>query len=791
MGGGRSWRTRCSRAVAGIGGDGRRRCSCGSDVDARNNGSARGLASQSESNHQSNNFRNGGGGAGRSSESGGGMLLYDSLSMSHKPMHIAGDSLAISSSSASSSPSSSPPRGVAWYICGPTVYDAAHVGHGRTYVTLDILRRVAMQYQYHHGPGLLYVMNITDVDDKIIKRSESMTSSSQSSESPSTTIATTRPKKWDPIELARHYEGEFWSDMDQLNVLRPNVICRVSEHVESTIVPYVAQILEGGMAYVVREDDEEEIEGESRNSPHGSVYFDVRAFESKAKGRTRYGKLAPDATSTAYPSTSNGTFFSWEKSADVAGGVIVSGNEDEDDAPMVQRMKRDPRDFCLWKRRRTRKSQSSSTATISLPDNEEADKDDGIIEPESVSYNSPWGPGRPGWHVECSAMIHRVSQKFQDTHAFAMHAGGIDLRFPHHTNEIAQAEAHCIAGEDGKNSGSDAKNDGRSKEWIQHWLHTGHLHVKGRKMSKSLKNFITIREMLQLNNDHQNSNGDNHNNNAWHSPSDDFRLWCLGLSGSYRGPATYGKERMEEARTMREKWVRFLIEGQECLEKWMEESRLSSYNCSVGSTMANNDMKTSYSSTRLWEDDDLSLFRTVALARIKCHAALMNDLDGAAFVRELTHISETGLAYVHRAMLEYHSTKHRRQHQRPEEPLRFVLDCVRFQLDLVGFSPRTVNAGLGVSAAAKISPPLLDEAVVFRAAVRSTALNAIRQKEYGGSIDALKDILGLCDKLRDDIFPTLGIEILDDKVAMKEDGDTSSKRGWRHCPPRGSTTTNG
>ena len=654
-----------------------------------------------------------------------------------------------------------------------------------------------MRYQYHHGPGLLYVMNITDVDDKIIKRSTLMTSSSPSSKSPSTTIATTKSKKWDPIELARYYESEFWSDMDQLNVLRPNVICRVSEHVESTIVPYIAQILEGGMAYLVHEDDEEEIiEGDSRNSPcYGSVYFDVRAFESKAKGRTRYGKLAPDTTLTDYTSASNGTFFSWEKSADVAGGVIVSGNEDEDDKPMVQRMKRDPRDFCLWKYRprqsgRTRKSQSSSAATMSFPIKDEADTDDGTVEPESVSYNSPWGPGRPGWHVECSAMIHQVSLNFQDTHVFAMHAGGIDLRFPHHTNEIAQAEAHCMAGEDGNNSGSDAKNDGRSKEWIPHWLHTGHLHVKGRKMSKSLKNFITIREMLQLDNDRQNSNG-NYHKNEWHSPSDDFRLWCLGLSGSYRGPATYGKERMEEARAVREKWIRFLIEGQECLEKWMEESRLSTYNCSVGSTMANNDMKTSYSSTRLWEDDDLSLFRTVALARVKCRAALMNDLDGATFVRELTHISETGLAYVHRAMLEYHSTKHRRRCQRPEEPLRFVLDCVRFQLDLVGFSPRTVNAGRGVSAPANISTPLLDEAVVFRAAVRSIALNAIRHKEDGGSIDALKDILGLCDKLRDDIFPTFGVEILDSKISMKEDGDNSSKGGWRHCPPRGSTTTNG
>ena len=355
--------------------------------------------------------------------------------MSHKPLNVVVEEdsdYESSSVSILSSPSSSCPpqrqRGVAWYICGPTVYDSAHVGHGRTYVTLDILRRVAMHYYHGDGPGLLYVMNITDVDDKIIQRS-----------------AMTKPKLGDPIALARHYESEFWSDMDQLNVLRPNVICRVSEHVESTIVPYVAQILKGGMAYVVHEEEGEGIiedggSGDSSSSRirssslHGSVYFDVRAFESKAKGRTRYGKLAP-STTDAISNSNNGstTFFSWEKRDDeVGGGKIVDGGngggDNDDDAPVVQRMKRDPRDFCLWKYRprtgSTRKSSSSSTRTTTLPNDDDANGADGIIEPESVSYNSPWGPGRPGWHVECSAMIHQLSRDFLDTHVFAMHAGG-------------------------------------------------------------------------------------------------------------------------------------------------------------------------------------------------------------------------------------------------------------------------------------------------------------------------------------------------------------------------------
>lgn len=790
MGGARSWTTiRDSRINVinyGSGSDGR--CPCGGDGGARN-GITRWHASDSDSDsNRDNNVSNGGGSNGSRS---GGMLVYDSLSMSHKPLHLVDDSLSTSSSCPSStSQFATARRGVAWYICGPTVYDSAHVGHGRTYVTLDIMRRVAMHYYSYDGPGLLYVMNITDVDDKIIKRSAITTSpSSQSSETSQSPAATTpNPAPWDPIALARYYESEFWSDMDQLNVLRPNVICRVSEHVESTIVPYVSQILEGGMAYVVHEDEGEEIESDSRQSSFGSVYFDVRAFESKANGRTRYGKLAPDIiiSTTTTSTSSNGTFFSWEKSDGVSGEIYG----DNDDTPMVQRVKRDPRDFCLWKyrpRRRGTPKKPPSSSTTTLPNNDDADNDDDIIEPETVSYNSPWGPGRPGWHVECSAMIHRLSQDFHDTHVFAMHAGGIDLRFPHHTNEIAQAEAHSLTGGGGEQSSSDGtNNDDRTREWIPHWLHTGHLHVKGRKMSKSLKNFITIREMLQLSNDQNEHSGDH--NNAWHSPSDDFRLWCLGLSGSYRGPATYGKDRLEEARTVREKWVRFLIEGQECLDKWMEESRSSSFNCGGDPTMANNDINASYSSTRLWKAEDLSLFRSVAKAKVKCQSALMEDLDGATFVRELTDIAETGLAYVRQAMHdEENQSTNGWLRLRPEEPLRFVLEFVRSQLDLVGFTPRTVSPGLGVATPTKISPSILDETVAFRAAVRSTALNAIRRKEARGNFDAIKDILGLCDELRDDIFPKYGFEIIDGKVAVKETGALGSKRGWRHCPPRGST----
>jgi len=672
------------------------------------------------------------------------MKVYDSLSESHCNLP----------SSASTSFSTSN-KGTAWYICGPTVYDSAHLGHGRTYVSMDILRRVALNL--HNGnngtnksldtssrqitPRPLYVMNITDVDDKIIQRSmENSKSNTKDSKN-----------EVDPLALARHYENEFWSDMKLLNVMKPDVICRVSEHVTDTIVPYIQQIVDGGMAYVIPEEDDGEGkvgDNERNETQQGSVYFDVRAFESITNGRTKYGKLAPDVAST--------DFFTWEESSqpNEEGEVAqeCSVNDQEDDESQLIRKKRDPRDFCLWKYR----SRSSSSPTA-------------IVEPLSVSYNSPWGPGRPGWHVECSAMIQQLSLDFNKTHTFQIHAGGVDLKFPHHSNEIAQSEAY-IASCSGSSCSSWPNDDEEFKEWIPHWIHTGHLYVKGRKMSKSLKNFITIREMLGI----SSTEGDdtsttavtNQTNNVWSSPADDFRLWCLGLSGSYRGPATYSKDRMDEARVIREKWILFLIEGQECLD------RLQSKDDNVTDTAMIS------SSSRLWGDEELQLFHTVTQCSMTCRRALLDDLNGALFVKELTSIADTGLAYVEQVKMNRHTNN------RPEEPLRFVLDTLRGQLDLVGFTERTVDAGISTrdsdNSQQSTNSTLVDETVAFRASVRSAALSVLRKKTDG--VDSAKDILGLCDKLRDDTFPKLGIEILDGKVVEKND-DSDSNMRWRHCSP--------
>lgn len=602
-------------------------------------------------------------------------VLWDSLSQSMKEVPVSGvrdhEKTNNDNSATNNTKGNSPDntKALAWYTCGPTTYSAMHLGHARTYVWLDMMRRVLEFVAAAQGaPPPLFVMNVTDIDDKILAASV---------ESQSTVYKS-------PMAISRQAETNFWKDMDRLGCAKPHITTRVTEFVDSDIIPYIDRLEQQGMAYVT--DD--------------GVYFDVQTFEAKVGPSSKYGKLAGAAIQSSSPTPTI---------------------NDESD-PQKGSVKRDRRDFALWKARKSG---------------------------EEVYWPSPWGDGRPGWHIECSAMIEAVQQQFKDTHQFLVHAGGWDLKFPHHTNEIAQAEAF----HHGKNGGClcplDHPNDNH-KEWIPHWVHTGHLMIKDSKMSKSLKNFLTVDELW--------FDYDESCSSQLDSPADDFRLWCL-MGGSYAHREEYGRSKLLLARQKRERILRFLLDG----ERWIQQ-------CCQDEVFDNDDLGIQFD--KRWNDDDRAFFVAVNSASTDAHRSLLNNMQGTKYVDGLVRISDAGSAHI-RDRKAFGSAN--------TEPVKAALQATRNLLSLVGFSELTVRAGLQSSSAAstKNTPDsyiaggeaaVIEELVRFRAAVRAAALDDVKSKK---GTDNAKSILLACDELRD-ALPKMGLEVMDKK---------GSDSAWRFCVP--------
>ena len=263
------------------------------------------------------------------------------------------------------------PGHVGIYVCGVTTYDYCHIGHARTYVAFDIVVR----YLRKLGYSVKYVRNITDLDDKIIKRA------AENGE--------------DFHQVTERFIREMHKDFDALNLVRPDIEPRVTSHMDE-IIQMIERLIENGNAY---------------EAGNGDVLFDVSTFND-------YGKL------------------SRQDLEQLQAGSRVD----------VDTAKQDPLDFVLWK----------------------------SAKPGEPSWSSPWGEGRPGWHIECSAM-----NKKHLGSTFDIHGGGSDLSFPHHENEIAQS---CCANQ---------------SEYVKYWMHSGMVQVDNEKMSKSLGNFFTIRSVLE------------------------------------------------------------------------------------------------------------------------------------------------------------------------------------------------------------------------------------------------------------------------------------------------------
>ncbi|HFC09722.1 MAG TPA: cysteine--tRNA ligase [Chloroflexi bacterium] len=292
------------------------------------------------------------------------------------------------------------PGVVKMYVCGPTVYDKAHVGHAMSVLVFDMVRR----YLEHKGYRVRHVMNYTDVDDKIIRRAHELGE--------------------DPIALAERYIREFDQHLEDLGVLQPHVKPRVTQEID-WIIKMVKGLEDKGYAYAV----------------DGDVYFRVTKDDD-------YGKL------------------SGRKLDEMVAGARIE----------VDERKEHPMDFALWK----------------------------AAKPGEPSWESPWGQGRPGWHIECSAMnLHHLGEQLD------IHGGGADLIFPHHENEIAQSESYT------------------GKPYVRYWMHNGMLQMGGEKMSKSLGNLVTIEDFL-----------------AEHE-ADVLRM--MVLSSHYRSPLKFTEETITQA----------------------------------------------------------------------------------------------------------------------------------------------------------------------------------------------------------------------------------------------------
>jgi cysteinyl-tRNA synthetase len=293
------------------------------------------------------------------------------------------------------------PGKVSMYVCGITAYDYCHIGHARSTVVFDVLAR----FLKRKGFELTFIRNFTDIDDKIIKRANEMGLTS--------------------TEVAEKNIQYFYEDMDRLNILRPNIEPRCTEHIPEMLT-LTQDLIDKGHAYA---------------TASGDVYFRVRSFDG-------YGKLSRRDIDEMR-----------------SGARIEPGEEKED-----------PLDFALWK----------------------------AAKPGEPSWESPWGQGRPGWHLECSAMSEKYVALPLD-----IHGGGQDLAFPHHENEIAQSEAST------------------GKELARFWVHNGFIQINSEKMSKSLGNFFTIRDVLDK------------------FQPETMRFFLM--SSHYRSPLDFSDEALEEA----------------------------------------------------------------------------------------------------------------------------------------------------------------------------------------------------------------------------------------------------
>ncbi|XP_076646851.1 cysteine--tRNA ligase, cytoplasmic [Halictus rubicundus] len=578
---------------------------------------------------------------------------------------------------------------VLWYSCGPTVYDASHMGHARSYISFDILRRILSDY---FGYDVLYVMNITDIDDKIIKRArqnylyeqylkESHTLDEILDNAKSvmhmyedTVKATTDPDKkcmqqkmlCNVVQAIENLENavkvkdedkikEFqelllkeardpladWLDKKKgTTITEHSIFIKLSQLWESefhkdmdalnvlkpSVLTRVSEYVPEIIAFI-----EKIIENGLAYESNGSVYFDVATFDKQEKHY--YAKLVPEA----YGDTS---------SLQEGEGDLTTSEPSE---------KRSPIDFALWKRSKG----------------------------GEPWWESPWGKGRPGWHIECSVMASIICGKHLD-----IHTGGVDLKFPHHDNEIAQSEAYF-----------------NHSNWVTYFLHSGHLTIAGCKMSKSLKNFITIQEALKKHTARQ--------------------LRLAFLLHAWKDTLDYSDNTMNMALQY---------------EKFLNEFFLN-VKCKIRSL----GLETNINTFNKWTSSELELNTKFSNAKHSVHNALCDNIDTRSALDAIRDIVTHCNIYMNQ--VKQPNTLLLRDVAVYITKMFTIFGAISTSHDTIGFPVDDKAMNLNVE---NVVMPYLEVLANFREKVRNEAKTL-----------QANSILEECDKLRDDILPNIGVRLED------------------------------
>uniref|UniRef100_A0A8C1Y470 Cysteine--tRNA ligase, cytoplasmic n=1 Tax=Cyprinus carpio TaxID=7962 RepID=A0A8C1Y470_CYPCA len=537
---------------------------------------------------------------------------------------------------------------VLWYCCGPTVYDASHMGHASTVDT--IIKRARQNYlleQYGEKkpspsqilqdvltartPFKAKLAETTDPDKKqMLERLDAAVDAAlgplqvavQSSAAGDTLqnqaqvlLEEAKDLLSDWLDsqfgsqvtensifslLPKYWEGEYHKDMEALNVLPPDVLTRVSEYVPE-IVEFVKGIVDNGYGY----------------ESNGSVYFDTAKFDSCPAHS--YAKLVPEAVGDQ------------KALQEGEGDLSISADRLSE--------KRSQNDFALWK----------------------------ASKPGEPSWDSPWGKGRPGWHIECSAMAGSILGESMD-----IHGGGFDLRFPHHDNELAQSEAYF-------------END----HWVRYFLHAGHLTIAGCKMSKSLKNFITIKDAL-----------------AKHTAR---QLRLAFLMHSWKDTLDYSNNTMESA-------IQF--------ERFINEFFLNVKDILRSPTDITGQFEK-------WEAEEIELNKSFYEKKTSVHEALCDNIDTRSALEEM------------RALVGQSNTYMAARRSAKLLPNRMLLQSIALNTALCGGTPL---------------PPYLESTVIPYLSVLSDFREDVRKIARE---EKVTELLRLCDELRDNTLPELGVRLED------------------------------